>query len=275
MASISWCSSVLAATLLLVAPHGQAQDATAIRGRVLAPLQDAPADVAAVALSATALLRGLKPAALPAGVAFAAGVAEKINDPHTRFEGFDVAGMRLSFLGPSGSGKPGRHVIGTLAFVDGAGRRAEETFVMDYVVQGDRLLVGEAAVRRQAPLRPRVEMYRMPASRVPADFLQRVRPFAETLDWLRRDAGDAKNPPAAKGEPLYVFAISLDRLESGDRLQLDAAGQLAQMLVDIGGWQLAVSRIEQLPDAPLTLRANYRSARLDRTVENLATLSIR
>lgn len=273
MAWSSSFSSALLAALLLMAPVAQAQDATAIRGTVVAPLQDAPADVVAATLSVVAALRGLKDPAKFKPVEFAAGAMKNISDPHTRFDGFDVAGLHLGYLGPSASGLPGRRIVGTLAFVDGAGRRAEETIALDYLVKADGLLVREAAVARQAPLRPRVVLYRLPASRMPADFFARIKPFDETLDWLARTATPA-NMETAGGEPLFVFAVSMDRLENHDRLILDADGPIEQTLLDIGGWQMAVSRIESGTDAPMTLRVNYRSARLGRNVENLATLKI-
>ncbi|MBU0751111.1 MAG: hypothetical protein KJ787_09995 [Gammaproteobacteria bacterium] len=274
MAWSSSFSSALLAALMLMVPLSQAQDATAIRGTVVAPLQEAPADVVAATLSVVAALRGLKDPARFKPVEFTAGAMKNISDPHTRFDGFDVAGLYLGYLGPSASGQPGRRIVGTLAFVDGAGRRAEETIALDYLVKADGLLVREAAVARQAPLRPRVVLYRLPASRMPADFLAQIKPFGETLDWLARNAVTAASEAAA-GEPFFVFAVSMDRLEHHDRLILDADGRIEQTLLDIGGWQMVVSRIEPGADAPMTLRVNYRSARLGRVIENLATLPTR
>lgn len=271
MAWSSSFSSALLAALLLMVPVAQAQDATAIRGTVVAPLQDAPADVVAATLSVVAALRGLKDPAQFKPVEFAAGAMKNISDPHTRFDGFDVAGLHLGYVGPSASGLPGRRIVGTLAFVDGAGRRAEETIALDYLVKPDGLLVREAVVGRQAPLRPRIVLYRLPASRMPADFLAQIKPFGETLDWLARNA-DNDESGATSGEPFFIFAVSMDRLESDDRLTLDADGRIAQTLLDIGGWQMVVSRIDPGANAPMTLRVNYRSARLGRTIENLATL---
>lgn len=274
MDCISWFARVLLAALLPISPLVYAEDATVYRGALVASMKEAPADIVAATLSTVALLRGLPDPALLRPVTFATGLPEKLRDVHTRFEGFDLAGFRLSYLGPSASGQSGRRIIGTLIFVDGSGRRAEQGYALDYSLQGQGLLLHDGAIGRQAPLRPRVQMYALPASRVPTDYFDRVRPFAETLDWLTRNAMDLKREPIRHAEPVYVFAVSLDRLGNGDRLVLDAGGRVAQTLLDIGGWQTAVSRFETPEGKPLTIRASYRSGESGRTVENVATLTL-
>ncbi len=271
MASISVCRSVLLAAALLAAPLVHAEQATVFRGPVVASIDEAPADIAAATLATVALLRGLPDAGLPPEVAFKPGVAGKLRDPDTRFEGFDLTDIHLTYVGPSRSGQPGRHLVGSLVFTDEAGRQAEQAYAIDYTFRREGILVHEAVSDRQPPPRPRAVMYAVPASRVPANFFQTVRPFGEMLGWLADHAIDPQNM-AASG-PHYVFAVSLDRLGKGDRLTLDEGRPVAQTRLDIGGWQIAVRRVESL-DRAVTLRTSYLPADLAWTVEDVAVLTL-
>jgi hypothetical protein len=216
-----------------------------------------------------ALLRGLPDAALPPEVGVAPGATEKLRDPHTRFEGFDLTGFHLTYLGPLPGGKAGRRIIGTLVFADETGRQAEQTYAIDYLFRPGGILIQDARSERQAPPRPRVRMYAVPVSRVPPAFFQNVRPFGEMLGWLAENAVDRRN--AGTG-PHFVFAVALDRLGKGDRLILDEGTGATQTLLDIGGWQIAIRRIDAL-DRSMTLRTNYRPARQGWTATDVAVLS--
>lgn len=273
MACNSWCASALLAALLLVAPFSHAENIAAYRGSLTASIDEAPADISAVTLSAVALLRGLRDPSLLGPVKFKSGVADKLHDPHTRLEGFDLTGFRLTYLGPSSSGQAGRRIIGILTFDDAAGRRAEISYAIDYTLDAETLLVREAMIGRKSPARPRVLMYAVPASRVPADFLMNLRPFGETLAWLANNASAVGASAPVPPEVHYVFALSLDRLGEEDRLILDKGQNASQSLLDIGGWQMVVRRIVPR-EKPQEIRTSVRSAKTGRTVTDVATLTL-
>jgi hypothetical protein len=270
MAPISVCRRLLLAAALLAAPIAHAESAMSFRDPVEATVDEAPPDIAAATLAAVALLRGLPETALPPAVSVAPGLADRLRDPHTRFEGFDLTSFQLGYAGPSRSGKAGRRIVGTLVFADDSGRRAEQTYALDYEFRRGGLLIREAASERQATLRPRVVMYAVPAERVPADFFNKVRPFGETLAWLADKAIDPQEAATAKG-PHYAFAVALDRLGPDDRLVLDEGRKIAQTRLDIGGWQIAIRRVESLA-AALPLRTAYRPGNFGWTVADVARL---
>jgi hypothetical protein len=271
MAPVSVCRSLLLAAALLGAPLVQAESAMAFRDAVEASIDEAPADIAAATLAAVALIRGLPEAALPPAVRVASGVAEKLRDPHTRFEGFDLTSFHLGYVGPSRSGKAGRRIVGSLVFADETGRQAEQTYAIDYTFRGGGILIQEAMSVRHPPPRPRVTMYAVPASRVPTDFLHKVRPYGELLAWLADNAIDATNAATAAKGSHYVFAVALDRLGPDDRLILDEGKNVAQTRLDIGGWQIAIRRVESLAGA-LPLRTAYRPGNFGWTVADVALL---
>lgn len=254
MAFTTVCRKLPLVVALLAAAPVHAEQTKAFRETVTASVDQAPPDVNAAIMAVVALLRGLPEAALPGEVSAMPGVAEKLRDPHTRFEGFDLTSFHLGYLGPSPYGKESRRIVGTLVFADDSGRQAEQTYAIDYGRRAGGILIHDAKSARQAPLRPRVKMHAVPVGRVPADFFQKVRPFGEMLGWLANNAIDAH---ITGKEAFYVFAVSLDRLGEGDQLIIDAGESVAQTRLDIGGWQLAVRRIEAV-DRPLTLRTSYR-----------------
>lgn len=273
MACISWCRRFLA-LLLLIPALALGDQAMVYRAPLKASLEEAPPDLTTVVLSMVALLRGLSDTTQLSPVEFAPGVTNHLRDAYTRLEGFDMAGFRLAYLGPSSSGQLGRRVIGSVAFVDQNGRRAEMGFAIDYVLQGAGVLVREAAIKRQAPPQPRVLMHLVPAKRVPPDFFERVRPFGEMLVWLSQNAIEPQKTPSPSSDPVYVFALGLDRLGIGDRLVLDAAGKLPQTLLDMGGWQMAVSRFDVLPETPLAVKAEYQPEGSGKARLELATITL-
>lgn len=248
---ISWCRKVLRVLLLLPAVS-LAQDLAIVRSPVTATVDEAPADLASVVLSVVALSRGLADPALLEPVEFAPGLIEKIRDPYTRFVGFDLEGFGVSFLGPSQHGQPGRRAAGLLNFVDASGRRAQSVYVIDYTHRDGRYRVEEAAVFRQTPSRPRVEIHVVRADRLPGDFFTNPRPMVETLALLRSLAMKASGErPLA---PLYVFAINLDRLAGADRLRFETDRVSPQSLRDEGGWQLLATRYDVMPEEPIDIR---------------------
>ena len=274
MASISLSSrALLAAIALLAAPLSQAENAMAYRGSAATALDEAPADVVAVTLSTVALLRGLREPARLRPVTFKPGVAEKLRDPHTRFEGFDLKGFQLSYLGPSTHAKSGRRIVGSLVFADSSDLRSEVSYAIDYALQPQQLLIHEAAVERKSPLRPRVVMYAVPTRRMPADFFQTVRPFGETLGWLAKNSINTTNTATLGSEPHYVFAASLDRLGKQDRLILNEGEKVSQTLLDIGGWQMIVRRVEPT-DRPVTTNVSYRAGNRGGTARDIAILTL-
>lgn len=271
MAPVSACRSLLLAAALLAAALAHAGPAMVFRDAVEASVDEAPADIAAATLAAVALLRGLPEAALPPAVSVASGVAERLRDPHTRFEGFDLTSFHLGYVGPSRSGKAGRRIVGTLVFADESGRQAEQSYALEYEFHRGGLRIHEAASERQPPPRPRVVMYAVPVDRVPADFFGKLRPFGETLAWLADNATDTKDAATAATGPHYVFAVALDRLAPDDRLILDEGKKAAQTRLDIGGWQVAIQRVESLAGA-LPLRTAYRPGNFGWTVADVAVL---
>lgn len=262
-------SLLLIAALCAAAPVVHAERTMAFRDPVDAVIDEAPADIAAATLAAVALLRGM-PGAIPSQVTVAPGVAEKLRDPHTRFEGFDLTSFNLSYVGPPRSGKPGRRIVGTLVFTDDTGRQAEQTYAIDYEFRRGGLLIQEARSERQPPPRPRVAMFAVPAERVPADFFAKLRPYGEMLAWLADNAIDVSNAATAKG-PHHVFAVALDRLGPGDQLVIDEDKRVAQTRLDIGGWQIAVRRVESLAGV-LPLRTAYRPGKWGWRVADVAVL---
>jgi hypothetical protein len=261
-------SLLLIAALCAAAPVVHAERTMAFRDPVDAVIDEAPADIATATLATVALLRGLPDTALPPQVTVAPGVAEKLRDPHTRFEGFDLTSFNLSYVGPPRSGKPGRRIVGTLVFADDTGRQAEQTYAIDYEFRRGGLLIREARSERQPPPRPRVAMFAVPAGRVPTDFFAKLRPYGEMLAWLADNAADVRHPTSG---PHHVFAVALDRLGPGDQLVIDEGKRVAQTRLDIGGWQIAVRRVESLAGA-LPLSTAYRPGKWGWTVADVAAL---
>lgn len=278
MAPISVCLKLLLAATLLAAPAAQAQKAAAPQAAIFAApveagIEEAPADIAAATLAVAALLRGLPDAALPPEIGIEPGVADKLREPQVRFEGFDLEGFHLAYVGPSRHGKSGRRIAGSLFFVDAGGRQAEQGFAVDFVARpGGGLLIKEALGERRAPQQPRILMYAVPASRVPQNFFENLRPFGELLAWLEEKSIRPGTLHSTR-DPYHVFALSLDRLAAGDRITIDAdQTTAAQSLLDIDGWQVAVRRLP--PSRGFVAKAGYRSGKTGRAAADLATLAV-
>lgn len=273
MACISTCLKGLLLALALTA--GAATHAQKVQiHRTPAPVafEEMPQDIAAVTMTLIAIMRGLPEAELPAEVRLEPGSTAKLADPYTRFEGFDLRGVRFDYIGPSRKGGPGRRLVGTFSFSDETGRSAHQTFAVDYGLGRDGVVIHEAASDRAPPLVPRVVLLAVPVRQVPPDLLQTARPHGELLGWLADHAIDPKRP--YEGERgFYVFAVSLDRLGPKDRLVFEPRQPPPQKLLDQGGWVVAVRHIDTAA-AGNKVSVGYRPATHDWTIEELATFTL-
>lgn len=230
-------------------PATAADDFVIVRGNIKGKFTEAPADMQAAIVGLVTALRGDVDQKAFGPVLFEGDLVQRLRTSDTTFyQGFDVTGVRLSFIGQEPD--KSQRLLGIIDWADKNKRAAATAFMVKYRTTPEALLVSEAAVDRVPPNQPRVVFFVVEQEKLQdrlnvasEGYLPLLKLVAENA--VRLDKKSRKN----KGMKNYlVFGFSLDRLGKGEHLDFivgtgDAEQDVRpkqQKLIDYSGWPVLV-----------------------------------
>ena len=185
-------------------------------------------------------------------------------------DGFVFEGVDFTALLPSNPPGQGRRLAGLLVFEDLFSKGIELSFGVDYVVEGDVLLVKGAGIGENSPIPPRISAYIVPSKDVPKNFWEQFPSWEDAYVFARAKQvplGPPGKVPVGK-QAYHVFQFIHDRLPEADRVASvtastpegtigEASGTTAKVW---NGWHLLVTErtMDLTADQPLFFKLLHR-----------------
>jgi hypothetical protein len=196
-------------------------------------------------------MRGAKGGGATDPVVFTKAAAGRIAEDFL-YEEFELQGVTFREYGFSPRDPKAVHFAGFLHFADGFGRRTIITYSADYGFIGDKIFVTRVNVNPLYLPDPEVELYFVPAERIPRNLLRAHPGFIGLLDFVIANAIPLDRPELLpKGvRDYYLFAFFMDRLAPDTRvdIRISTAPEVIpkqtanSTALHFDGWQVAVLR---------------------------------
>ncbi|MBX3491931.1 MAG: hypothetical protein KF899_03170 [Parvibaculum sp.] len=214
-----------------------------------------PEDVRVAIRTAALLTRGVRDERSLRPVTFERGVMASLAKPTTTLPGFVADRFGLSaILAPAG-GRQGRKLVGTLRFVEEAGRAALEGFTIDYGFTADAMTVRRVSLYTVMPENPRWMLYLVPKSRASMTDWQKFQTWGEAMDAMR---ALSVAPAQVRNEDCWVVLFALDRLPPGGQSQATLDGRAMTFVSkDFAGWPVLFGEAGPRASGPSVLRIRY------------------
>lgn len=214
-----------------------------------------PEDVRVAIRTASLLARGVRDERSLRPVTFERGVMASLAKPTTTLPDFVADRFGLSAILEPAGGKQGRKLVGTLRFVEEAGRAALEGFTIDYGFTADAMTVRRVSLYTVMPENPRWMLYLVPKSRASMADWQKLQTWGEAMDAMRALAAA---PEQARKEDCWVVLFALDRLPPGGQSQATLDGRAMTFVSkDFAGWPVLFGEAGPRAAGPSVLRIRY------------------
>ncbi len=193
-----------------------------------------PEDIRVAVRTVALLTRGVRDEAALRPVTIARGVMASLGKPVTTLSDFRSDRLGLSAILEPADGKQGRRIVGTLRFVEDAGRTALAGFSVDYGFTADALTMRRVSLYTVMPENPRWLLYLVPKSRASMADWQKFQTWGEAMEAMR---ALSVAPAQARKEDCWVVLFALDRLPPGGQAQATLDGRAMTFTSkDFAGW---------------------------------------
>lgn len=214
-----------------------------------------PEDVRVAIRTASLLARGVRDERSLRPVTFERGVMASLAKPTTTLPDFVADRFGLSAILEPAGGKQGRKLVGTLRFVEEAGRAALEGFAIDYGFTADAITVRRVSLYTVMPENPRWMLYLVPKSRASMADWQKFQTWGEAMEAMR---ALSVAPEQARNEDCWVVLFALDRLPPGGQSQATLDGRAMTFVSkDFAGWPVLFGEARPAAKGQSVLKIRY------------------
>lgn len=214
-----------------------------------------PEDIRVAVRTAAALTRGIRDEKSFQPVRFERGVLASLEKPQTTLSDFEADRLGISAILEPDGGKQGRKVVGTLRYIEEAGRAALMGFSIDYGFTRDAMTVRQASIFTVMPEKARWLAYFVPKSRAGLADWQRLETWGDAMETMKRFSVSAAE---ARKEESWIVIFALDRLPAGGQVLATLDGRPEQLVArDFAGWPVFFGEMPPVAKGPSVLKVRY------------------
>ena len=214
-----------------------------------------PEDVRVAIRTAALLARGVRDERALRPVTFERGVMASLAKPTTTLPDFSADRFGLSAILEPAGGKQGRKLVGTLRFVEEAGRAALEGFTIDYGFTADAMTIRRMSLYTVMPEGPRWMLYLVPKARASMADWQTFQTWGEAMAAMSELA---VAPDEVRGADCWVVLFALDRLPPNGQAQAMFDGRTLKITSrDYAGWPVLFAEARPPAKGQSVLKIRY------------------